>query len=60
MFKKTSFIKKQQRGAGEMAKWLRALTLFLRLGVCFPAATWWLITIWNPNSRGIWCPLLAF
>lgn len=33
MFKKTSFIKKQQRGAGEMAKWLRALALFLRTRV---------------------------
>jgi hypothetical protein len=44
-------LKKKSMGAGEMARWLRAL----RSRVQLPATTWWLTTICN----GIRCILLV-
>jgi hypothetical protein len=41
-------------GAGEMAQWLRALTVLPE--VLNPATTWWLATICNE----IRCPLLVY
>jgi hypothetical protein len=52
--KKLKKLKKESRGAGEMAQWLRALALNLqRTWVQFPAPTWQLITVCNLSSMDI-------